>query len=142
MSNTINFFNEEIDFSLDNESQIKNWIEQIAKVHEHSITNVNYIFCSDDYLLEINKEHLNHDFYTDIITFDISEEESKIESDMFISIDRVKENAINNNCLFETETLRVLIHGLLHLIGFDDKNDDDKMIMRKKEEECLSLYSN
>ena len=103
------------------------------------LSNINYIFCSDDYLLTINQEHLNHDYYTDIITFDLSEKENNIESDIFISIDRVKENAKNNHVKFHIELYRVLIHGVLHLLGFNDKNEEEKLIMREKEDACLSL---
>ena len=110
----------------------------LAKEEQHAKT-INYIFCSDDYLLKINKEYLNHDTLTDIITFDNSEEEGKIEADIFISIDRIKENALSLKKDFDQELHRVIIHGLLHLLGYNDKTDDDKAEMRKKEDACLSL---
>lgn len=140
MSETINFFNEEIDFSLNDENKTKNWILEIASQNKYKINNINYVFCSDEYLLQVNIEHLNHNYYTDIITFDLSEKEDEIESDIFISIDRVTENAVTNNNTFDKELLRVIIHGLLHLIGYNDKSNEEKLLMRKKEEECISLY--
>ena len=102
--------------------------------------DLNYIFCSDDYLLEINKQYLDHDYYTDIITFDNSEEEGKIEGDIYVSVDRVKENAIEFGANFETELRRVLIHGLLHLMNYTDTSEELKAQMRAKEDECLLIY--
>ena len=141
MSDNISFFSEDIEFSLKHSENIKQWISSICESYNFKITNINYIFCSDDYLLGVNKKHLNHNYYTDIITFDLSEYENEIESDIFISIDRVKENGNKNNSSFEQELKRVLIHGVLHLIGFNDKTEEEKQVMRKKEEACLSLYS-
>lgn len=138
MSNNINFFSEEIEFSIEKEKEISKWLNEISLENKRTISNINYIFCNDEYLLEINKEHLNHDYYTDIITFDLSESD-EIESDIFISIERVKENSTNQNTSFTKELQRVLVHGLLHLIGFDDKNIEQKKIMREKEDSCLSL---
>lgn len=100
---------------------------------------LNYIFCTDDYLLAINQSHLNHNYYTDIITFDTSFGQDGISGDVYISIDRVKENAITLGEDFDRELHRVMIHGFLHLIGFRDKTKTDKTNMRKKEEACLSL---
>ena len=138
MSDNINFFSEEIDFKLEDETKTSLWLNLISENNNQIISNINYVFCNDEYLLNINKEHLNHDYYTDIITFDLSDT-NEIESDIFISIDRVKENATNQNTSFVKELNRVLAHGLLHLIGYDDKTDDDKKIMRDKEDSCLSL---
>jgi probable rRNA maturation factor len=135
----IHFFSEEISFSLDEEQQTISWIENILDQEKQVSKSVNYIFCSDDYLLKINKDYLNHDTLTDIITFDNSEEEGKIEADIFISIDRVKENALSLDKKFDEELHRVIIHGLLHLAGYNDKTEDDKAEMRKKEDACLSL---
>ena len=101
---------------------------------------MNYIFCSDDYLLEVNKQYLDHDYYTDIITFDNSEEKGKLEGDIFVSIERVKENAENLKLAFDVELRRVLVHGLLHLIGFSDSDQELKNQMRAKEDECLLLF--
>jgi probable rRNA maturation factor len=105
------------------------------------LEELNYIFCSDEYLHQMNLTYLNHDTLTDIITFDNSEAEQIIEGDIFISIDRVKENSEEFDVLFETELHRVLVHGLLHLFGYKDKSEREKVLMREKEEACLSLLS-
>lgn len=117
------------------------WLTTIVSNHKHSLAHLNYIFCSDEYLLQINIEQLNHDYYTDIITFDLSEEEGVIEGDIFISIDRVKENATTNSTTFINELNRVVSHGLLHLIGFQDKTEEQKEVMRKNEDACLTLFT-
>ena len=135
----IHFFSEDISFSLDKEQQTISWIENILDGEKQISKSINYIFCSDDYLLKINKDYLDHDNLTDIITFDNSEEEGKIEADIFISIDRVKENALTLDKIFDEELHRVIIHGLLHLAGYNDKTDEDKSEMHKKEDACLSL---
>lgn len=116
------------------------WLTTIVSNHKHSLEHLNYIFCSDEYLLQINIEQLNHDYYTDIITFDLSEEEGVIEGDIFISVDRVKENATANSTTFINELNRVVSHGLLHLIGFQDKTEEQKEDMRKNEDACLTLF--
>ena len=134
------FFNEDIDFTLSSESDIVNWLNSIAKAETHEIENLNYIFCSDEHLLSINQQFLDHDYYTDIITFDNSEKDRSIQADVFVSIDRVKENATNNNVSFNLELKRVLIHGLLHLVGFNDKTQSEQKAMRQKEDTCLSLF--
>lgn len=137
----ITFFSEDIDFELENQSAVKHWLEQVAQNHKREISELNYIYCSDNYLLEVNKTYLNHDYFTDIITFDQSEpDEECIEADIFISIDRVKENALTHKTDWHQELRRVMVHGLLHLIGFDDKTDEQKAAMRKSEDACLSLY--
>lgn len=136
---SVNFFVEEIDFDLDDQKIISQWLEKIATKYDSSIREINYIFCSDDYLLQINKEYLNHDYYTDIITFDNAEEEGLIEGDIFISIDRVNDNAFQLKIAFREELHRVIVHGLLHLLGFGDKSDAEKKVMREKENACLSL---
>ena len=135
----INYFSEDVDFSLQHEEKISQWLEDIAASHEYQVETINYIFCSDDYLLDINKTYLEHDYYTDIITFDNSSTHHLIESDIFISIDRVTDNTKEMGIPFEEELHRVLVHGLLHLVGFDDKGDDHKILMRQKEDACLSL---
>ncbi len=133
----IHFFEEEIKFSLKQKRERKVWIKQIATEYDFKIGDLNYIFCDDEYLKQVNIEFLNHDFYTDIITFDNSDVESKIEGDIYISIDRVTENATNFNQDFDTELNRVLIHGLLHLIGFGDKTLEEEQKMRSLESEAL-----
>lgn len=137
MIQEINFFYEEVTLNI-NEEATKGWLFDCLK--DYAIkTNItlNYIFCDDEYLLEINKEHLNHDYYTDIITFDYCDEENT-SGDLFISIDRVKDNAKQLNIEFNEELKRVIIHGLLHLIGFKDKTEEDASIMRENENKCLS----
>jgi probable rRNA maturation factor len=136
----LKFFTEDISFKLSGTIKIKKWIKTISNSVDYEIGDLNYIFCSDEYLLGINKEYLDHDYYTDIITFDNSEDEHVLEGDIFISIDRVKDNAQNLAVGFDVELRRVIIHGLLHLIGFDDQTDELKQTMRAKEDECLGLF--
>ena len=138
----INFFTEEIDFSLENEERIRTWIKGRFEFYVVDIQLINYVFCSDDYLLNINKEHLDHDYYTDIITFDMRDAKGQpIEADIFVSIDRIKDNAKKEGVTFLSELHRVLIHGLLHLVGYGDKTDEEVVEMRTQEEKCLSLLS-
>ena len=101
---------------------------------------MNYVFCSDEYLLEINKQYLDHDYFTDIITFDNSEEDNQLEGDIYISVDRVRENAATFHTDFDTEMRRVLIHGLLHLAGYEDSSEALKTAMRAKEDEYLRVF--
>lgn len=138
----IHFFNEDVDFVLEEHTHIEKWLLKIIDENELTHSCLNYIFCSDDYLLKINQQYLEHHDYTDIITFDHSEGKNEIEGDIFISIDRVKENAENLNTTFRNELHRVLSHGLLHLIGYKDKTESEKKVMREKENTCLSLLSN
>ncbi|WP_304236193.1 rRNA maturation RNase YbeY [Jiulongibacter sediminis] len=136
----VEFHAEDIDFELDNPSKIEKWLETVAQNEGFKIEELNYIFMTDEGLYEINMEYLNHDTYTDIITFDNSEEEEIIEGDIFISIERVRENAETYNSPFDTELRRVLAHGLLHLCGYKDKSDEEAKLMRKKEEDSLTLF--
>jgi probable rRNA maturation factor len=117
----------------------KRWLQEISTIHKKNIGCLNYIFCTDNYLLEINKKHLNHNDLTDIITFNYNEK-NRINGDIFISHERVKENAKKNKVLFDNELVRVMSHGLLHLIGFNDKKPKEIQEMRLKEEECITLY--
>ena len=135
----IHYFYEDVDFRLSHKAAFSDWIHGVIRSHGFESKEINYIFCSDDYLLEINKQHLDHDYHTDIITFDNSEQENSIESDIFISIDRVKENANEYHLGFENELSRIMIHGILHLLGFGDKTRSDQKVMREKEDTCLSL---
>jgi rRNA maturation RNase YbeY len=137
----INFHGQDISLPDINTKLISAWLQQIAVAENETIKRINYIFCSDEYLLEVNRNYLQHDYYTDIITFDLSETEV-IESDIYISIDRVQDNANQYNANTQTELLRVIAHGLLHLIGYNDKTEDEQTIMRNKEEACLSLWLN
>ena len=122
---------------------LKKFIIQLFIKEKKSLQSIDIIFCSDEYLLEINKQHLQHDFYTDIITFDLSESSANpITGELYISIDRVKDNAALRDEKFSTELLRVIFHGVLHLCGFKDKTKSDIKTMREKEDEYLGLYNN
>ena len=122
---------------------LKKFIIQLFIKEEKSLQSIDIIFCSDEYLLELNKQHLQHDFYTDIITFDLSESSSNpIIGELYISIDRVKDNSALRDEKFSTELLRVIFHGLLHLCGFKDKTPREIKTMRQKEGEYLNLYNN
>ena len=136
---TVQFFYEDIDFTLENPSQIINWLTDTVTTEKHEMQCINYIFCSDEHLLNINTQFLNHDFYTDIITFDNSESHDIIEGDIFISIDRVEDNALTNQVSFANELNRVIIHGVLHLLGYNDKSKEEQKEMREKENAYLSL---
>jgi probable rRNA maturation factor len=116
------------------------WFTQVCEVEKKTLGDVNVIFCSDEYLLEMNREHLDHDYYTDIITFDYSEGDV-VSGDLFISVDRVSDNAQGLSLSFLDELNRVCIHGLLHLCGYKDKSETDEILMRSKEDEMLSLRS-
>lgn len=128
----IQFFFENIEeFLLPN--RVEEWIEQLISTEEKKIGNINYIFCDDEYLLKVNQDFLNHDYYTDVITFDYVKGKT-ISGDIFISITRIKENAITlSDNDFERELIRVLAHGVLHLCGYKDKSEGDQKIMRAKE---------
>ena len=121
-------------------NKINVWLFSLIEKHNYELETLNYIFCSDEYLLNVNKEYLDHDYYTDIITFDNSEEEELIESDIFVSLERVADNANTEKTSFDNELLRVLAHGVLHLFGYKDKSEEDAKIMRSKEEESIELY--
>jgi probable rRNA maturation factor len=132
----IQYFSEDILFNITDSSVLSNWIYQTIQSEKGKLGFINFIFCSDDYLLKINQQYLQHDTYTDIITFDYKT--SRIESDIFISIDRVKENATTLGIAFEKELHRVIIHGVLHLLGYGDKTPEDKALMTQKENEYLA----
>ena len=131
-------FHSECDFELRDQQQIVDWVNAITKEEGKHIGGLNYIFCDDEYLHKINLEFLDHDTYTDIITFDYCVGNELI-SDIYVSVERVKENAMDFSDSFEEELHRVLVHGLLHLCGYKDKTEDDKSVMRKKENYYLSL---
>jgi probable rRNA maturation factor len=135
----IEFFSEDISFTLSKPRRTSNWIKRIAQKERREVVAVSYIFCSDAYLLQLNQQYLNHNTLTDIITFDYSEGAKQLEGEIYISIDRVKENAEKFKVSFQDELDRVMIHGVLHLIGYKDKKPADKALMRKKEEASLSL---
>ena len=135
----INFFAEDVDLPLFNESLVSEWLNSVCTAENKKLEEVSIIFCSDEYLLDMNNEYLQHDYYTDIITFDYCID-NQVVGDLFISIDRVKDNSILNHVSFENELLRVMVHGVLHLVGFKDKSDEEAKLMRLKEDEYLNLY--
>ena len=134
----IQFFIEEVDFVLSNETLLLRWIQEVIVHHKKELKLLNFIFCSDTYLHQINIEYLNHDTLTDIITFPYAEPPI-IHSDIYISVDRVKENATLFKNDFTKELHRVIIHGVLHLCGFGDKTAKEKEEMRSRENEALTF---
>lgn len=142
MSRNIFFHSEApVNYRLRQLNKHRDWLHKIALGHKHEIINLNFIFCDDAYLHQINLKYLEHDDFTDIITFDQSEAKGIIEGDIYISLERVHENAklLKINSL--SELRRVIAHGLLHLLGFGDKTEAQKREMRKKEENCLLLFT-
>ena len=138
----IRFFNEDVSFKLLQKQVTRLWLKQQAKREGYSVGELNFIFCSDEHILQVNKEYLQHDYYTDIITFDNSEKTGKLEGDIFISVERVADNASQVGTLPEQEMRRVLAHGLLHLCGYKDKTKEEATRMRLKEEEWLTDFTN
>jgi probable rRNA maturation factor len=136
----INFFEEDITYQLKHKTQVRRWITETIIAEGYQPKELNYIFCSDSYLLQINRQYLNHDTYTDIITFDNSADEKSIAGDIFISIERIRENAAKFKVTEADELHRVIIHGALHLLGYGDKNPSDKKKMTEKEDFYLRLY--
>lgn len=135
----IHFQTENIKLKLQNKTILKQWIRSVIEKKKRKSGEITFIFCSDEYLININKQYLHHDNYTDIITFDYSEEDSKqpISGDIIISIERVKENAAKYSKSFENELQRVIIHGVLHLLGYTDKSKKAKEEMTRQEDLCL-----
>jgi len=132
------FFNSENDFSIDNTEPTRKWLLNAINRLGFTAGEINFIFCDDNYLLDINKKFLNHDTYTDIISFDYSDK-TTLSGDIFISTERVADNAKIFDTSFANELHRVLIHGILHYAGFNDKTDDEKLEMRRQEDYYLSL---
>ena len=122
-------------------NKINIWLCEVAALYSRKITNLNYLFCDDDEILRVNKEFLKHDYFTDIITFDYSRKD-KVGGDIFISLDTVKSNSEDLNTTYENELLRVIVHGLLHLCGIDDKGPGEREIMEQKENEAMALWYN
>jgi rRNA maturation RNase YbeY len=135
----INFFSEETNFKPKQVTLLRNWLLKSIEAENHTLTELNFIYCSDDYLLKINKEYLNHDTYTDTVTFDNSEIKGEVLGDIFISIDRIRENAQTFKTTTKDELHRVMIHSTLHLLGYKDKSPKDKTLMTAKENEYLAL---
>ncbi|MDF3077061.1 MAG: ybeY [Sphingobacteriaceae bacterium] len=137
----VNFFNEDISFQPKHKRALREWVKRTIGAECHTLDELNFIFCSDEYLLQINQQYLKHSTYTDIVTFDNSEVEGSITGDIFISVDRVRENASKFQVPEEKELHRVMIHGTLHLLGYKDKSKTDKALMTSKEDEHLKLLS-
>lgn len=132
-------FNYETQFKLPKKSDYKGWLSRVIQSESKSEGDINYIFCDDDFLLGINQQYLNHDTLTDIISFDYSVG-NELHGDVFVSIQRVRENAAEFEVTFEVELKRVMVHGLLHYCGYKDKSEKDKREMRLKEDEKIKLF--
>jgi rRNA maturation RNase YbeY len=136
----IYFHSEDIDFKLERPLAVKRWIRTVIEQHGRKVGAINYVFCTDNYLLDINNQYLKHDYYTDIVTFDNSDKKGEVAGDLFISIDRVKDNASSLKIEVKEELKRVMIHGILHLLGYKDKTKAQEKEIRQKENESLTLY--
>lgn len=134
----INLFQEDVSFEILHEPEIKDWITQVILGENYQLSELNYIFCSDEYLHKMNVQYLDHDTYTDVITFDNSDGEEMVEGDIFISVDRIEENRQEFNVSFQEELHRVMIHGVLHLLGNGDKTEEEAQKMRILEQDKLS----
>lgn len=135
----ISFSNQNIEFSLPDQNRVKEWISTLIKRHGMSVGNIGYLFCDDSFLLEANNKYLNHDTLTDIITFDYVNG-NLVSGDIMISVERVSDNSVTFGVPFTDELHRVIIHGILHLLGQGDKTDDEARIMRQREDEALALW--
>ena len=132
-------FNYETDFNLDNEEAVTSWLGKVITSENKKEGEINYIFCDDEYLYKINVEYLNHDTLTDIISFDYSMG-NELHGDVFVSVERVKDNAADFNVSFEEELKRVLVHGILHYCGYKDKGESEELLMRVKEDEKIAMF--
>lgn len=137
----IQFINENTEIPVLHKRRLTQWIKSTAEEYGRKTGDITYIFCSEEKILEINLQYLNHDYFTDIITFDYSEK-NVISGDIFISPETLKTNAIQFNVTFEEELLRIIIHGILHLCGQDDKTPESKLQMTAKEDKALNVYKN
>ena len=135
----INYQCQDIKFVLKEKRKVSKWINDVIKLHQKKLGNVSYIFCSNQYILELNQQYLNHNYFTDIITFDYCYD-NKVDGDIFISIDTVLDNSHRFKTNFNDELLRVIIHGVLHLVGFCDKTAMQQKQMRVLEDEALSIF--
>lgn len=133
----LSFCFEDTPFTLHHSNELIHWLRSAIEEEHHQLGELTYIFCSDQYLLEVNRTYLQHDYYTDVITFDHSEEVSLIEGDIFISVDRVRENAHSYQVDFWHELHRVMVHGVLHLLGYEDKDESAAREIRQKEDYYL-----
>lgn len=135
----INFFSEDVVYTLKEKTHLRNWIKEAISSEEKLLGELNFVFCSDNYLLEINQQYLKHNTYTDIVTFDNSESPDVVSGDIFISIERIKENSKRYQVPERDELHRVIIHGTLHLLGYKDKTKADKAMMTGKEDQYLRV---
>ncbi|MFL9481847.1 rRNA maturation RNase YbeY [Chitinophagaceae bacterium LWZ2-11] len=140
MIQTIRFHSADKTFTFKGKNRLKDFIVSIFKKEKKAVAGMDYIFCSDEYLLQINKDFLQHDYYTDIITFGLSPKGEPIEGEVYISLDRVKDNSKTLNTPYQEEILRVIFHGVLHLCGYKDKKKADIELMREKESHYIKLY--
>ncbi len=135
------FFNEDTKFQLKNRNLLKKWINEVILSESFKSGDINFIFTSDKYLLEINKQYLSHNYFTDIITFNYCEN-NNVNGDIYISVDTIKNNSTRFSVTFLQELHRVMVHGILHLLGYDDHSDEEKLIMREKENYYLDRLKN
>lgn len=136
----IKYYNHEITYTLRHKRKISKWIEQVVLLHKKQVGNITFVFCSDKYILEINRQFLSHDYYTDVITFDNSSEDL-LEGEVYISLDTVRTNAKYYDVKFEDEIRRVLIHSVFHLLGFNDSTDVEREIMTQQENLALDFFA-
>ena len=132
-------FNYETEFTLENETLFSDWISRVILSENKKEGDINYVFCDDEYILEINKQYLDHDYYTDIISFDYSVG-NELHGDVFVSVERVRENATDFDVTFDEELKRVIIHGILHYSGYKDKSEEEELLMRQKENEKIAMF--
>jgi probable rRNA maturation factor len=137
---TVSFRSADRSLTLPGKTDLKKFIASLFSREGISLASLTYVFCSDDYLLRINQDFLQHDYYTDIISFDLTEPGGKTEAEIYVSLDRVKDNALSLGIPFRTEIYRVLFHGALHLCGYKDKKKSEIALMREKEEQYLRLF--
>ena len=137
---TVNFHFLKGSHSLSDRTRLKAFITSLFKKEGRKLDDIRYVFCSDDYLLEINRQYLKHDYYTDIITFGLSDPGQAINAEIYISVDRVKDNALQFKTSLKRELHRVIFHGALHLCGYKDKRKEDQQVMRKMEDKYLVQY--
>ena len=140
MSFKISFHYQVPGFRLRQATRLRKWLGEVANQHKREVSELTYVFVSDEALLEMNRLHLQHDYYTDIITFDLGLERQRIEGELYISVDRVRENAEMNGCSNATEMRRIMAHGLLHLCGLGDKSASEATEMRQAEDLALQLF--
>ncbi len=137
----VHYYEQEVNAKLTQRRKLSAYLQTLLKRHRKvEKVDLTYIFCDDEYLLSINQQFLDHDTYTDIVTFDLSENDKEVTGELYLSIDRIKENAANHNTTYLQELHRVIFHGALHLCGFKDKTDKDQKEMRRMENQCLAEY--